>query len=119
MSLTVPSKVYKPFKYPWAFEYWERQQMVHWLPGELTMTQDSNDFHTRLSPAQRNVVVNIMRMFVQADIDVHACYHKIFQRYFKPTEVSMMLTAFSNMETIHIQAYSFLLDTLGFPEEEY
>ncbi len=31
----------------------------------------------------------------------------------------MMLAAFSNMETIHIAAYSHLLDTLGMPETEY
>jgi ribonucleoside-diphosphate reductase beta chain len=31
----------------------------------------------------------------------------------------MMLTSFSNMETIHIAAYSHLLDTIGMPESEY
>ena len=31
----------------------------------------------------------------------------------------MMLAAFSNMETVHIAAYSHLLDTLGMPESEY
>ena len=31
----------------------------------------------------------------------------------------MMLAAFSNMETIHIAAYSHLLDTIGMPESEY
>jgi ribonucleoside-diphosphate reductase beta chain len=38
---------------------------------------------------------------------------------FKPTEVLMMLSAFSNTETIHIAAYSHLLDTIGMPEIEY
>jgi len=36
-----------------------------------------------------------------------------------PTEVQMMLAAFSNMETIHIAAYSHLMDTLGLPDDEY
>src|SRR3546814_11424198 len=31
----------------------------------------------------------------------------------------MMLTAFSNMETVHIAAYSHLLDTVGMPESDY
>src|SRR3546814_12840605 len=31
----------------------------------------------------------------------------------------MMLTAFSNMETVHIAAYPHLLDTIGMPESEY
>ena len=33
--------------------------------------------------------------------------------------VGMMLAAFSNMETVHIAAYSHLLDTIGMPESEY
>jgi ribonucleoside-diphosphate reductase beta chain len=31
----------------------------------------------------------------------------------------MMLAAFSNMETVHIAAYSHLIDTLGLPDTEY
>jgi ribonucleoside-diphosphate reductase beta chain len=31
----------------------------------------------------------------------------------------MMLAAFANMETVHIDAYSHLLDTVGMPEVEY
>ena len=31
----------------------------------------------------------------------------------------MMLAAFTNMETVHIAAYSHLLDTIGMPESEY
>ena len=42
-----------------------------------------------------------------------------YGRVFKPTEIKMMLTAFSNMETVHIAAYSHLLDTIGMPESEY
>jgi len=40
-------------------------------------------------------------------------------RVFKPTEVQMMLAAFSNMETVHIAAYSHLIETLGMPETTY
>jgi ribonucleoside-diphosphate reductase beta chain len=118
MSLTVASKVYKPFKYPWAYKFWLTQQQVHWLPTEVPMGGDVADFN-KLAPEMRSLIVNIFRMFVQADIDVHNSYHSIYARIFKPTEVSMMLTAFQNMETVHIAAYSTLLDTLGFPESEY
>jgi ribonucleoside-diphosphate reductase beta chain len=44
---------------------------------------------------------------------------KHYARVFKPTEVLMMLSAFSNIETVHIAAYSHLLDTIGMPEIEY
>ena len=38
---------------------------------------------------------------------------------FKPTEVLMMMSSFASMETVHIAAYSHLLDTIGMPETEY
>jgi ribonucleoside-diphosphate reductase beta chain len=44
---------------------------------------------------------------------------KHYSQVFKPIEVQMMLSAFSNMETVHIAAYSHLLDTIGMPENEY
>jgi ribonucleoside-diphosphate reductase beta chain len=44
---------------------------------------------------------------------------KHYSQVFKPTEVLMMLSAFSNIETVHIAAYSHLLDTVGMPEVEY
>ena len=118
MSLTQPSTVYKPFKYPWAFEFWEKQQKIHWLALEVPMADDVRDF-AKLDHRMKSVVKNIFRMFVQADVDVLNCYHKLYQKHFKPTEVQMMLTAFSNTETIHVQAYSHLLDTLGLDESEY
>ena len=31
----------------------------------------------------------------------------------------MMMTSFASMETVHIAAYSHLLDTIGMPESEY
>src|SRR3546814_4385295 len=55
----------------------------------------------------------------RSDVEVNNCYMKHYARVFKPTEVQMMLAAFSNMETVHIAAYSHLLDTIGMPEEEY
>jgi ribonucleoside-diphosphate reductase beta chain len=44
---------------------------------------------------------------------------KQYSQVFGPVEVNMMLSAFSNIETIHIAAYSHLLDTIGMPETEY
>ena len=37
MSLLEARKTYKPFEYPWAYEYWKRQQQVHWMPEEVPL----------------------------------------------------------------------------------
>ena len=68
---------------------------------------------------EKNLLTQIFRFFTQADVEVNNCYMRHYARIFKPTEVQMMLAAFSNMETIHVAAYSHLLDTVGMPESEY
>ena len=119
MSLLAAPKQYKPFEYPWAFEFWKRQQQLHWLPEEVPLGEDCRDWAQKLSDHERNLLTQIFRFFTQADVEVQDCYHEKYGRVFKPTEIKMMLTAFSNMETVHIAAYSHLLDTIGMPESEY
>lgn len=119
MSLLDAKPVYKPFKYPWAYEAWMTQQRLHWLPEEVPLADDVKDWQKKLSPGEKNLLTQIFRFFTQADVEVNNCYMKNYSRVFKPTEVQMMLSAFSNIETVHIAAYSHLLDTIGMPEEEY
>ena len=110
---------FKPFHYPWAYEAWEQQQRIHWLPEEVPLGEDTKDWANRLSPEEKNLLTQIFRFFTQADVEVNDCYMTKYAQIFQPTEVRMMLAAFSNMETIHIAAYALLLDTVGMPENEY
>tara|TARA_R110002110_G_scaffold30881_2_gene109227 strand:+ start:9991 stop:10950 length:960 start_codon:yes stop_codon:yes gene_type:complete len=119
MSLLEERHVYKPFRYPWAYEAWLTQQRIHWLPEEVPLADDVKDWSKKLTEGERNLLTQIFRFFVQADVEVNNCYMKHYSQVFKPTEVQMMLAAFSNIETIHISAYSHLLDTIGMPESEY
>jgi ribonucleoside-diphosphate reductase beta chain len=119
MSLLDSKPMYKPFNYPWAYDAWLKQQQVHWLPEEVPLADDVRDWKHNLTTSEKNLLTQIFRFFTQADIEVNNCYMKHYAQVFKPTEVQMMLAAFSNMETVHIAAYSHLLDTVGMPEEEY
>jgi ribonucleoside-diphosphate reductase beta chain len=113
------SHSYKPFRYPWAYDFWKRQQQVHWMPEEVPLGEDCKDWATKLSDAERNLLTQIFRFFTQSDVEVNDNYMERYARVFKPTEVKMMLSAFSNMETIHIAAYALLLETIGMPEAEF
>ena len=119
MSLLDANPVYKPFRYPWAYDAWLMQQRIHWMPEEVPLADDVKDWQQKLSEGERNLLSQIFRFFTQADVEVNNCYMKHYARVFGPTEVQMMLAAFSNMETVHIAAYSHLLDTIGMPEAEY
>lgn len=117
--LLTENHVYKPFHYPWAYEAWLTQQRVHWLPEEVPLAEDVRDWKQKLTDQERHLLTQIFRFFTQADVEVNNCYMKHYSQIFKPTEVQMMLAAFSNIETVHIAAYSHLLDTIGMPETEY
>jgi ribonucleoside-diphosphate reductase beta chain len=119
MSLLKAESTFKPFNYPWAYEAWLTQQRIHWLPEEVPMGDDVKDWKNNLTAAEKYLLTQIFRFFTQADIEVNNCYMKHYSRVFQPTEVQMMLAAFSNMETIHIDAYSHLIDTIGMPESTY
>ncbi len=119
MSLLDAKPVYKPFSYPWCYDAWLKQQQIHWLPEEVPLADDVKDWHNNLTESERHLLTQIFRFFTQSDIEVNNCYMRHYTRVFKPTEVQMMLAAFSNMETVHIAAYSHLLDTIGMPETEY
>ncbi len=118
-DLLTERAVYKPFNYPWAYDAWLTQQRVHWLPEEVPLADDVKDWRHKLTESERNLLTQIFRFFTQADVEVNNCYMKHYSQVFQPTEVQMMLSAFSNIETVHIAAYSHLLDTIGMPEVEY
>ena len=110
---------YKPFDYPWAFEYYNLQQQMHWHPEEVPLHQDVKDWNQKLSQAEKNQLTQIFRFFTQGDADVSNGYFDEYIPKFKKPELRMMLGAFANMEGIHQHAYSLLLDTVGMPETEY
>lgn len=118
-GLMTPSHSYKPFRYPWAYDYWKLQQQVHWLPEEVPLGEDCKDWATKLNDGERNLLTQIFRFFTQSDVEVNDNYMERYARVFKPTEIKMMLSAFSNIETVHIAAYALLLETIGMPEHEF
>ena len=118
-GLLTPSYAYKPFRYPWAYDFWKKQQQVHWMPEEIPLGEDLKDWATKLNDRERNLLTQIFRFFTQSDVEVNDNYMERYSRVFKPTEVKMMLAAFSNMETIHIAAYALLLETIGMPDAEF
>jgi ribonucleoside-diphosphate reductase beta chain len=118
-GLLTPSHAYKPFRYPWAYDFWKKQQQVHWMPEEVPLGEDCKDWAVKLTEQERNLLTQIFRFFTQSDVEVGANYMKNYMPLFRPVEVSMMLSSFSNMETIHVAAYALLLETIGMPDTEF
>lgn len=113
-------KHYKPFKYPWAYEGYKSQISMHWTPTEVSLAEDISDWNRNLTDNERNLLTQLFRFFTQADVSVAEGYiHKYLPLLGNHPEISMMMVQFAAMESIHIDAYSLLLDSIGMPELEY
>ncbi len=118
--LSGPTTVaYKPMAYSWAYDYWKMQHKVHWLAEEVPMQDDVKDWRAKLTADEKTLLTQIFRFFVNADIQVSDAYSTHYIPRFKHTEILMMLKAFSDMESVHVDAYSNLIETVGLPEIEY
>lgn len=117
--MLTPRKVYRPMEYPQYFDYFQKQNQAHWMPIEVNMESDINDYRHKITPEERNLVTNILRFFTQGDLEVSNNYNSHLIPFFPKPEIKMMLAAFAQMEGIHVWAYSYLNDSLGLPDSEY
>lgn len=120
VGLLTASGSYDVERYPWAYEMWKRQQQTHWMGEEVPLGNDIKDWASeRVTDEERALLTQIFRFFTQSDVEVGDNYLKRYIPVFQPLEVQMMMAAFSNMETVHIDAYALLLKTLGMPKAEF
>ena len=119
MSLTEVSKTYRPFLYPWAVELTKKHEEIHWVEDEAELSEDVQDWKTKLSDDEKEFVTQVLRLFTQSDVQVGENYHELLIPKFKNNEVRNMLSSFANREGVHQRAYALLNDTLGLPDEEF
>ncbi len=107
-------------RYPWAYQAWKQQQQIHWMGEEVPLGEDIKDWQKdALSTSEKHLLTQIFRFFTQSDVEVSDNYFKRYIPIFQPLEIQMMMAAFTNMETVHIDAYALLLKTLGMPSSEF
>jgi glutaredoxin 3 len=119
MSLFKLSTTYKPFQYPWAVELAKKHEEVHWVEDEAELSEDVQDWRTKLTADEKEFVTQVLRLFTQSDVQVGENYHEFLIPKFKNNEVRNMLSSFAARETVHQRAYALLNDTLGMGDEEY
>ena len=119
MSLLKERSYYKPFQYPWAFEAYDQQQKMHWLPSEVPLAEDVRDWNERLNEKEKNLITQILKFFTQGDVDIAQAYLDNYIPKFKPPEIRMMLSSIATSEANHAHSYSLLNDTIGLPDSEY
>lgn len=120
MSILDKRSNFKPLAYPWAYEAFKTHEEMHWLPTEATaLPTDVGDYKNKLSDEERSLVTQILRFFTQTDIDVANGYTKVYMPQFNQPELIMAMSSFAAREAVHVDAYSQVVETLGFGDGEY
>jgi glutaredoxin 3 len=117
--LLTQSKTYKPFLYPWAVELTKKHEEIHWIEDEAELSEDVQDWRTKLSEPEKEFITQVLRLFTQSDVQVGENYFELLIPKFKNNEIRNMLSSFATREGVHQRAYALLNDTLGLPDEEY
>ena len=110
---------YKPFEYPdYYTEGWLKQAQAFWLHTEIPMQGDVKDWKEKLTPAEKNLVGNILLGFAQTECAVSDYWTQKVVSWFPKHEIQQMAMMFGSQETIHAVAYSYLNETLGLEDFE-
>jgi len=105
---------FKPFEYPVYYtEGWLKQAQAFWLHTEIPMQGDVKDWNENLTPAEKNLVGNILLGFAQTECAVSDYWTGMVTKWFPKHEIRQMAMMFGSQETIHATAYSYLNETLG------
>lgn len=107
---------YKPFEYPEVLQFTEAINKSFWVHSEVDFTADTQDFHSHLSPAERNAVKNSLLAIAQIEVAVKSFWGNLYNHLPKP-ELNGLGSTFAECEFRHSEAYSRLLEVLGYNNE--
>jgi ribonucleoside-diphosphate reductase beta chain len=104
---------YKPFEYPEILQFTEAINKSFWVHSEVDFTADTQDFHSHLTPPERNAVKNSLLAIAQIEVAVKTFWGNLYQHLPKP-EMNGLGSTFAECEFRHSEAYSRLVEVLGY-----
>ncbi len=107
---------YKPFEYPEVLQFTEAINKAFWVHSEVDFTADIQDFHSQLEPHEKNAVKNALLAIAQIEVAVKTFWGNLYNHLPKP-ELNGLGATFAECEFRHSEAYSRLLEVLGYNEE--
>lgn len=107
---------YKPFEYPGVLQFTEAINKSFWVHSEVDFTADTQDFHSHLNLAERTAIKNSLLAIAQIEVAVKTFWGNIYLHFPKP-EFNGLGSTFAECEFRHSEAYSRLLEVLGYNDE--
>lgn len=110
-----PQEARKPDLYPWTEKFIHAMWDGHWTDREFNFSSDKHDFHTRLSPSERCVIVRTLSAIAQIEVAVKTFWANLGDHLPHPS-IRDMGYVMANVEVIHNKAYERLLRELNLEE---
>ena len=107
---------YKPFEYPEVMQFIEAINKSFWVHSEVDFTADIQDFHANLTDKEREVVKRSLLSIAQVEVGVKTFWGNLYNMFPKP-EMNGLGSTFAECEFRHSEAYSQLIEVLGYTKE--
>ncbi len=107
---------YKPFEYPEVLKFTSAMNNSFWVHSEVDFTADIQDFHTQLDFVDRMAVKKSLLAIAQIEVAVKTFWGNLYNHLPKP-EFNGLGSTFAECEFRHSEAYSRLLEVLGYNDE--
>src|ERR1700754_688375 len=107
-----------PMKHAWAWEYYNNANANHWLPTEIGMQLDIEQWKspTALTPDERHAFETVLGFFTTADsIAANNIVIATDPQTASP-EIRMYLLRQAYEEATHTHAYQYIVESLGMDE---
>jgi ribonucleoside-diphosphate reductase beta chain len=107
---------FKPFEHPEIMKYRDAIKHSRWDVEEFNFDSDAYDFKHKLSNAEKEAIKRTLLAISQIEISVKTFWAKLGEHIPKP-EFNAVGITFAENEVVHSEAYSKLLEVLGFNSE--
>lgn len=107
---------YKPFEYPEILEFTNAINKSFWVHSEIDFTADTQDFHSHLTVNEKEAVKRALLAIAQIEVNVKSFWGNLYNHLPKP-EFNGLGATFAECEFRHSEAYSRLLEVLGYNNE--
>jgi len=104
-----------PMKHAFAWEYYNKANANHWLPTEISMQLDIEQWKSKtvLTPDERSAFETVLGFFTTADSIAANNIVIGFYKHVTSPEVRMYLLRQGYEEAIHTHAYQYIVESLG------
>ncbi|MBT31973.1 MAG: ribonucleotide reductase [Thalassobius sp.] len=107
---------YKPFEYAEILDFTEAINKSFWVHSEIDFTADIQDFHSHLEKNEKEAIKKSLLAIAQIEVAVKTFWGNLYQHLPKP-EFNGLGSTFAECEFRHSEAYSRLLEVLGYSGE--